>query len=493
MADYMWHPIEQLGDKDRDIDLAEIRSLYNTWHVSKRRLQESSPQALKEFTARLVRRLSIETGILERIYDLDRGTTEALVQSGFAEELVAHSSTNMEPARLIDTLRSQEAAIQLVMDCVSGNRPLTKSVIHELHATLTKNQDTTTAVDQFGNRREIPLLKGAYKQQPNNPKRIDGSTHEYCPPVHVESEMDNLVLWFETYADEDPITVASWLHHRFAQIHPYQDGNGRVARAITTMVLLRTNLLPLVIDRDIRSDYITSLESADAGDLTGLAQLFARLERTAILQALSVDADAEISEQRSVTAAVIQSLGDKFNRRREARATELRGVNDIAVSLRAQARRVIETYFNSLADTIGDVSPRDIHIGEGGPERDNQHWYKYEVTQTAREAGKFANFLEPHYFIKATIRVDRECLTFVSSFHHIGRDLTGIMEATAFARLESYEDSDERQSANEQFFVCSMEPFVFTYQTNIAEVTSSFVDWLDRALAVSLKEYGDRL
>src|SRR3984957_11956807 len=93
-------------------------------------------------------------------------------------------STDIEPSRLIDILRDHESAIQLVMDCVSGNRPLSKGVIHDLHRILTNHQETTTAIDQFGNRREIPLLKGKFKEYPNNPRRPDGSEHEYCPPIH---------------------------------------------------------------------------------------------------------------------------------------------------------------------------------------------------------------------------------------------------------------------------------------------------------------------
>jgi hypothetical protein len=167
VADYKWKPIEPLSDRDRQIDLAAIRPLYETWRASKERLQKSSPASLKEFTERLSRRLNIETGILERLYDLDRGTTEALVAHGFVEDLVSRSSTDIEPSRLIDILRDQEAAIHLVMDCVAGSRALTKSVTHELHAILTQHQETTTAIDQFGSRLEIPLLKGAFKQHPN--------------------------------------------------------------------------------------------------------------------------------------------------------------------------------------------------------------------------------------------------------------------------------------------------------------------------------------
>ena len=54
-------------------------------------------------------------------------------------------------------------------------------------------------------------------------------------------------------------------------------------------------------------------------------------------------------------------------------------------------------------------------------------------------------------FLKASMRVGRERLTFVTSFHHVGRELSGIMEVTAFARLESYENSDDREVVSEDF------------------------------------------
>ena len=450
MPDYIWRPIEPLSDAERSIDLAAMRPLYENWRASKKRIQQSSPTQLADFNQRLIRRLSVETGILERLYDLDRGTTEALIAHGFAEELVTRSNTNIEPALLIDLLRDQEAAIQLVIDCVGKSRNLTKGLVHELHAILTNHQETTTAVDQFGNRLEIALSHGKYKEQPNNPRRPDGALHEYCPPIHVDSEMSNLISWLSTYSSDDPVIVASWLHHRFTQIHPYQDGNGRVARALTTMVLLQADLLPLVLDRDLRRDYINALESADLGELAELAAIFARLERTAILQALSVDADAEISRHRMLTSAVISSLADKFAKRKEQKLAELRRVNDIARQLREQARTSLEKSFHEIEVTISHLGSTKF-IQAGGSDAGNAHWYKFEVVTSAKEAGKFANFAEDHYFIKGSIQAARERLVFVVSFHHVGRELSGIMEATAFSNLESYENSEDRESVSERF------------------------------------------
>jgi hypothetical protein len=63
----------------------------------------------------------------------------------------------------------------------------------ELHAALMRHQETVVVFDQFGKAFETLLEKGLYKRMPNNPTRADGSSHEYCPPEHVASEMDRLI------------------------------------------------------------------------------------------------------------------------------------------------------------------------------------------------------------------------------------------------------------------------------------------------------------
>ena len=315
-----------------------------------------------------------------------------------------------------------------------GKATLTKGVLYELHAILTRHQETTVAIDQFGKRLEIPLVKGKFKVLPNNPRRPDGTVHAYSPPEQVDSEIENLLKWLDEYQADDPVIVAAWLHHRFTQIHPYQDGNGRVARVITTLVLMRSELLPLVIDRDLRVEYIGALEAADKGELSSLASLF-RLERGAIMQGLSVDVDAEISSAEDTYVCRCRELAQKFNKRRQAKHAELRAVNNVAEALRSVARTQLELAFDQLEEPVSELSRPQININDGGPDYNNGHWYKFEVVQSANAAEKFANFSENHYFVKASMRVDRERLIFVTSFHHVGRELSGIMEATAFSRL----------------------------------------------------------
>jgi Fic family protein len=96
-------------------------------------------------------------------------------------------------------------------------------------------------VDQLGRAFEKQLEKGQYKTEPNSPTRPDSLVHEYCPPEQVASEMDRLVAMHSEHDERGvPVEVeAAWFHHRFTQIHPFADGNGRVARAIASLVFIK--------------------------------------------------------------------------------------------------------------------------------------------------------------------------------------------------------------------------------------------------------------
>ena len=139
------------------------------------------------------------------------------------------------------------------------------------------------------------------------------------------------------------------------------------------------------------------------------------------------------------------------------------------------------------------IGKPDIHIVLGGSDYSNAHWYKHDVIKSGEASGKFINFNEEHIFLKSSIKVLRERLVFVVSMHHVGRDLTGIMEITAFAQLESFDDSDERERVSADFSLCTLDPFVITWKTKEADVTEAYERWLDAALAVAIKDYADRL
>ena len=244
----------------------------------------------------LHRSWAIETGIIEGLYCLDNAQTSTLIEQGFVPAAIPPSVTAEDPDNLLANLQDHMAALNAIYTETRKGRSISRSAIRQLHQVIAAHQPTYRAKNQFGQRFDATLHAGAFKTLPNNPTRPDGAIHHYCPPQHVDSEIDNLLSWHDEYSNQadvyHPLLVAAWLHHRFAQIHPFPDGNGRVTRALVSWHLVQHNYLPMVVTRHNRNDYIDALEAADDGDLTPLTDLTTRLERRALLQALNT-ADAD--------------------------------------------------------------------------------------------------------------------------------------------------------------------------------------------------------
>lgn len=265
--------IEDLPDNWQDLGLNSVRTLQQRWAEALGSILD--PVTLRTFNERLHREWAIETGRIENLYDIEQGVTVSLIEQGFESALMPPGSVNRDPDYVIRLLKDQAAALEGLFAFVKQERPLSISYILELHQVMTASQESVTVSDPHGNRFETELLKGQWKMHPNYPQR-DGREFRYCPPEHVHAEMDRLIEMHLRH-DEVPAEVeAAWLHHRFTQIHPFQDGNGRIARALATLVLIRGGLFPMIITLDQKSDYLDCLEHADRGDLKALVFLISR-------------------------------------------------------------------------------------------------------------------------------------------------------------------------------------------------------------------------
>lgn len=275
----VWKPITDLPEDWSSLTDGELGPLLQFWNDQRGDLEQSG--ALAVFSQRLAREWSIETGQIEGVYNLDRGITQTLIQKGINADLIPAQPGQKPPELIAAIIQDHADVLEGLFQFVRGERPLSKSYIHELHAALLRHQDTGLNMDQFGNLFEAKLTKGRYKDRPNNPKRPDGSVHQYCPPEQVEPEMERLLAMHEEHEKLGvPVEVeAAWLHHRFTQIHPYQDGNGRVARALASLLFIKAGWFPVVVTRDDQPRYLDSLEVADEGELRSLVDFFTHTEK----------------------------------------------------------------------------------------------------------------------------------------------------------------------------------------------------------------------
>lgn len=263
----LWKPVA-FADAWRKCDTSVLDDIAPSWFARREVLQNTSTE-FKEFLGRLKREHAIETGLIEQLYDLDKGVTETLIREGFVASYLSHNDTNIPIPKLLGHLNDQLEAMDFVFDMIKEDRPLSKSFIRSLHQLLTRHQDSAFGRNALGHPIEIPLLKGAFKVRPNNPTTKDGVKILYCPPEHVDAEMDNLIAILNNVSKTKvhPLIIASWLHYAFISIHPFQDGNGRTARLLSSSILIKNGYFPFTVLReDLIDKYFHSLKQADKGN-----------------------------------------------------------------------------------------------------------------------------------------------------------------------------------------------------------------------------------
>ncbi|MFT5430064.1 MAG: hypothetical protein ACI9OJ_000737, partial [Myxococcota bacterium] len=435
-----WQPLRPLAEDERTMDAGDVRTLIRSWRSTEARIASVSPEGLAELRQQLIRAHAIAAGLADRLFDIHAKTAELLALTGFREESIPRSNTDTAPEVLVDILRDHVAALKLGHEaCADGSR-LTETLVHRTHAILTRHQLTTPGIDEKGRRRRIPLQKGVYRVA----LVPDGEPTEMCPVDRIPSEMDRLLSELTGYDDVDPMVVAAWVLHGIQNTQPYQDGNGRVALTVMNLVLMRRGLLPVSIGHRHQTTLRAGLGDARGGNYRPLTRLISSLQKSALLQALSVQDATEPEETGDgATSAVIASLQARVQRRRSDLDDSLRQVNQVALALRTTAREFLEDAFSRLAATLESLGQTRVHMRDGGPDRGNAHWYRADVLDSVGDGRKWVNFDEDHYFLKASIRFANDRLVFVVSMHHVGRELSGIMEITAFAHIEAFEGLDD--------------------------------------------------
>lgn len=486
-----WNQIEELPPDWELLKSPELISLRTIWEETRRALQGKG--AIGYFNLRLKREWAIETGLVENLYSWDRGVTEVLLAQGLHASLIPHQSSNRSPEWVIELLRDQEAALDGLFDFVTQHRPLSTSYIKELHQLFTRHQDEVDAMDERGKLVKLPLLKGEWKKLPNNPRRENGTMFFYCPPEHVASEMDRLIEMHISHVSMNvpPEIEAAWLHHRFTQIHPFQDGNGRVARALATLIFIREGWFPLVIKKDeMKTSYITALEKADTGVLHPLVDLFISIQKAAFRRALGASENSLFDQKQEQLQRVYSVARERLQARREIEAAEIR---DHAFSKSRILESTCEEALNRECEQLREIlssSNRDFNSRVQRSSTSNSHWFHQQIIQTARILHYFADTKTYQAWVRLQIWEQRQ-FELVLSFHSLGFEFVGVMAVSAFIEFKDRSENDETTIDGPH--VVSREVFQFSYIEDDVSIKKRFNSWLQEALLLSMERWTKQL
>lgn len=144
---------------------------------------------------------------------------------------------------------NHKEAIDYIDDIVSKNIDISQRVIKDLHYIILKSIDNKNA----GEYRKINVL-------------ISGSKHKPVEHFLVNEKMQELIEWYNKSKDIiHPIELSAEFHFRYVYIHPFIDGNGRSARLLMNLILMRKGYPITVIKTEDREEYMKALEKASLG------------------------------------------------------------------------------------------------------------------------------------------------------------------------------------------------------------------------------------
>lgn len=482
---HTWQPLKDLPTDWKNLCREDLTAVRTQWRDDRSLVRDDVK--IQKIREEIALRWAIETGIIERLYTVERGITVQILEAGMEAlgQFHARGAISTDARALIT---DQREALEMVMDLVGGPRALSDSYIKELHHRLTLSQDTSDAEDVHGNPMRVRLLKGQWKKQPNNPKQRDGSIHQYCPPEFVQDEIDRLLDLHETHADVCPEVEAAWLHHRFAQIHPFQDGNGRVARALTAAVFLKADCLVLVVrDEEHRHRYLGALEAADGGNLKPLVDLFADIQISDLNEAIR-----SVRKLRSEPMVrVSETIAERARRRKAVSQERAAQVMDHLV-------RIASTRLEEAAGELERAfSTQGVHVDARvlRDESDKEDWWSWQIIEAARKQGYFADLDRARRWVSLSLEIpelETRRARFVISLHAVGR-AADLHAAAAFLTWPL----GTREGSHSSRWHCDViaEPrFRVAVETARIEMAEErFRAWLEETIENGLDAWGDSM
>lgn len=436
----IWKPIV-LSKKWKECDTSVLDDISESW-FARRDILKTDSKEYADFLNRLKREHAIETGIIENMYDLKRGITATFIIEGFNEGLLSHGDTDIPKHTLMNHLHDHLESVNFIFDRVKKKKALTTGFIKELHQLVTNHQEYTEAIDSFGKKGNLKLLKGAYKTTPNNPRRKDGNIIEYCPPEKTASEMDNLITIYEEHSIKNlhPLLLATWFHHAFTTIHPFQDGNGRVARLLASLIFITHDYFPFTVLRaEAKAKYIQSLEEADKGNPQPLINYFAEVQKRNIQKALNLKEVSTSTSLQTVQNIFIKKVEES---KKQKDTTHQEMLSNNRNSVFDYCKEALEDLQNTLQSSMENDTATIVIESCSFEDTEKQHYFHRQIVRCAKKHDYFFNYNLSKAWIMFRITIGKQTYQLGISIHHYGYSdttlaISSFLESKDFSKTKS--------------------------------------------------------
>ena len=134
-------------------------------------------------------------------------------------------------------------------------------------------------------------------------KQSNGKTFDFADPLEVPKKMQDLMQNLKN-SDHHSLIKAAKFHYEFVRIHPFDDGNGRIARLLTNYILMKDDYLPLIILSSDKKNYLDALNQADTGDIDAFYLYLAKQLEESYQKAMKVSKGEDISDPDDLDQAI---------------------------------------------------------------------------------------------------------------------------------------------------------------------------------------------
>ena len=169
--------------------------------------------------------------------------------------------------RHVQEMTASNVGLRMMTEAASlKDMPLTQNFIRTLHKTLLREDYIVYRGLPDGGQTSYVIHAGQYKTRPNSVIIRYGDRFEYASPEETPSLMSDLVDWYneaEQDAKLSPVELAALFHYRYIRIHPFEDGNGRIARLMVNYILSRHGYPMVVVRSRKKNEYLEALHQTD--------------------------------------------------------------------------------------------------------------------------------------------------------------------------------------------------------------------------------------
>ena len=167
-----------------------------------------------------------------------------------------------------EEMKAHDVGLELMkIEARDNERSLSESFIRNLNNTILVSDFNKLSND---GKYRYKIHTGIYKTRPNSVITPTGEMFDYASPEETPALMSDLVRWYNEEEQKgilSPVELAALFHYRYIRIHPFEDGNGRIARLIMNYILFRHKYPMIVIPTADRKKYLAVLNKCD--EITG--------------------------------------------------------------------------------------------------------------------------------------------------------------------------------------------------------------------------------